>query len=227
MHAERRRPRHRAPVGRVEPRDYEHYRRTAPRVRRRVRLPGAARPWRRSPRRSPTRPLRRDSPGVLHHQKAEDGNGKLRAASPTTSARSPTSTTGTTSPSSTRPGRSTSASSTSVPCTALLGRRWWQLNDCWPSSLGGHRRRRPAQAALVRAAPLVRRPPGRPPTERQRRAPRPRPRQRHRRYLGGAADGTASDPDGAVLDEVALDTAVGPRSVARLTLPRGEAAETV
>ena len=53
------------------------YRDYVPAVRRRVRLPGAARRTRRCAGRSSDEPLAPDSPGMAHHQKAADGDAKL------------------------------------------------------------------------------------------------------------------------------------------------------
>ena len=181
---QRPRPRHHAHLGRLEPRDYTAYRDYCPAVRRRVRLPGAARLVDPAARR-PRRPADARLAGDAAHQKAEDGNLKLTGASRRTSqvpadmddwhwAMS----------AATRPARSRSASSTSA--------RWHRAaagHDRLAAQrlLAGHLLGRVdgdgrPQAALVRAAARLRRPA----------ADRPAPRsdrlavvlgQRHRRAV--------------------------------------------
>ena len=80
-------------------------------VRRRVRVAGPAHMVDAAGR-DHRRPAPPESPGMVLHQKADDGNGKLTGASPTTSPRPPTSTTGCGPLSSARPAPSATASST-------------------------------------------------------------------------------------------------------------------
>ena len=161
LHPNDARPRHGAHLGRLERRDYTALPRPTPRgsspssATRRRRPPDAAP----RPRRPPARP---DSTRCsLHHQKAADGNAKLDrvACAP-------------------HFGLAADADDWHYltqlnQADAVTRRRGalpllhdrcsgaivWQLNDCWPvTSLGRRRRRRTPQAAVVRPPARLRRP---------------------------------------------------------------------
>ncbi len=102
-------------------------------------------------------PLLPDSPAMLHHQKALDGQGKLsRGCGAVLPSSRPTPMSGCGRCNSIRRGRSRPASSTSAPTAApAWAPLWWQFNDCWPVTswavLDSDGRRKPAFYALQAA----------------------------------------------------------------------------
>ena len=151
--------------------------------------------------RPPPRSLRRSRPGrsrvdgaeLQHHQKADDGDGKLRRALVPPLRRGPR-LRRLAVPHAGQSGQGDRCRHRALPrpARALLRsgvvatRRLLAVDQ-----LGGCRPRRAAQAELVRLRRRVRRPPGRPPPERRSGGPRPRAGQRQCRGLGGGSRGAA------------------------------------